>query len=54
LAISPGIVIDKRQLLLGRPNNIQAAVFLPKEQRIERLRQIFEGRAQDYCGFLQE
>ncbi len=44
VAVALGICIDKRQLLLGQPNSIQAGVFLTADQREARLREIFDRR----------
>jgi hypothetical protein len=41
LAVTMGIAIDKRLLLQGQPNSIQAGVHLTQEQRIQRLDAIF-------------
>ena len=41
LAIALGVSIDKRLLLLGQPNSIQAGVYLTQEQRVKRLDEIF-------------
>jgi hypothetical protein len=41
LAVTLGIAIDKRQLLMGQPNSIQASVYLTHEERVARLDAIF-------------
>jgi len=47
LAVALGISIDKRLLLQGQPNSIQAGVYLTREQRVQALDSIFSRHQAD-------